>query len=472
MAYKRKGRKEVKLPPKKKEGVSKGFKVFLAVMTAVVMVIVSFVVVFSGPDDDNGPPPPPPFEIALPRDDGQHNDSEEFWKLDLSIQNQFGNRFSINLDYYLHETGPQERIVTITDEGNVSGGDFFLHIREGSLGIGYEKLNLSFDSSFGSDIWTGDYTVPFQYTYEGQGTDGVDELYYLDIVMTAVKDHILLGDEGSIFLSDSEGNALGTIKGYMITRLSVTGTFRYSGETYSVTGSAWYEHQWGATSIHDMEELRLHLSTASELFLMRFFDPQDASIIEELVYYSKPDGEVVELGPGDFELEYLRYWIDPRFQPSNIRTFPSEWSFDYSSANTDITFHASVSNQIEKYHWEGSVSVSGTIDGISASGRGFALLNHPYLSQPTVLGFVRDDGVSTAPILKINIDNPISMDNATVFYRVNSGSWGSVSMSHEGGNVWNATIFVSFDDDVEAYVDAYDLAGKKVTSDLMTWTVV
>lgn len=469
MAYKRKGRKEVKLPPKKQDRDTKGLKVLFAVITAVVMVFVSFAIIFSNPDSGNGPPPPPPFEITLPKDEGQHNDSEEFWKLDLSLRNQFGNRFSINIDYYLRETGPQERIVTITDEGNVSGEEFFLHIREGSLGIGYEKLNLTFDSTFGTDAWTGDYAVPYQYTYEGQATDGVDEIYYLDLVMTAVKDHILLGDEGTLLLSDSDGNALGTIKGYMITRLSVTGTFRYSGETYSVTGDAWYEHEWGATSLHNMEELRLHLSTASELFLMRYFDPQDESIIEELVYYSKPDGEVIELGPGDYELEYLRYWIDPRF-PSTIRCFPSEWRFSYSSANTDIAFHTSVADQMEKYHWEGSVPISGTIDGISASGRGFALLNHPYFSQPNVLSFVRDDNVNTAPVLTVNIENSIPMDNATVFYQVNGGIWESLVMTHEGGNVWKAELSIS-SGNVKAYVDAYDLAGKKITSEQMEWTI-
>ncbi len=470
MAYKRKGRKEVKLPPKKQDRDTRGFKVLFAVITAVVMVFVSFAIIFSNPDSGNGPPPPPPFEITLPKDEGQHNDSEEFWKLDLSLQNQFGNRFSINIDYYLRETAPQERIVTITDEGNVSGEEFFLHIREGSLGIGYEKLNLTFDSTYGTDTWTGDYTVPYQYTYEGQATDGVDEMYYLDLVMTAVKDHMLLGDEGTLLLSDSDGNALGTIKGYMITRLSVTGTFRYSGETHSVTGDAWYEHEWGATSLHNMEELRLHLSTASELFLMRYFDPQNEQIIKELVYYSKPDGEVIELGPGDYELEYLRYWIDPRFQPASIRCFPSEWRYSYSSANTDITFHTSVANQMEKYHWEGSVPISGTIDGISASGRGFALLNHPYFSQPNVLGFVRDDSVNTAPILTVNIENSIPMDNATVFYQVNGGIWESVAMTHEGGNVWKAELSIS-SGNVKAYVDAYDLAGKKITSEQMEWTI-
>jgi hypothetical protein len=117
------------------------------------------------------------------------------------------------------------------------------------------------------------------------------------------------------------------------------------------------------------------------------------------------------------------------------------------------------------------VPISGTIDGISASGRGFALLNHPYFSQPNVLGFVRDDSVNTAPILTVNIENSIPMDNATVFYRVNSGSWETEAMSHEGGYVWKATIFVSSGDDVEAFVGGYDLAGKMVTSDTMNWTV-
>jgi predicted secreted hydrolase len=469
MAYKRKGRKKVKMPPKSQEKDNRGIKILLAVIVAVVMVLVPLTVLLSTDESENDGDEPT-FEIVFPKDEGQHNDSEEFWKVDLLLQNQIGNRFAINVDYYLHEAGPQQKVVTVTDEGGISGDEFFTRVYDGSLGIGYEKLNLSFESASGTDTWTGDYVIPYRYTYRGQVYDGVDEVYYLDLVMTSMKDPLLLGDEGKIFL-ESNGNASGTIKGYMITRLSIAGTMRFSGLTHTVTGYAWYQHLWGAWSLRDMEELRLHLSTASELFLMRFFDPQDRQVIEELVYYSKPDGEILKLTSGDFELENLRYWLDSRFPPPSIRCLPSRWSFVTTVVNTDITLHSTIPDQIEISHWEGSLSISGTIDGLVASGRGFAILNHAYFSEPKVLSFYRDDIIPTVPDLYITITNEIPMDNATVFYQVNGGNWVSSPMANVDGDLWKATISVLFDDDVIAYVDAYDLAGKKVTSDQMIWTV-
>ncbi|MCK4445086.1 MAG: hypothetical protein KAW09_11120 [Thermoplasmata archaeon] len=470
MAHKRKGGKEVNIPPKKREKYTHGIRVLLAVILAAVLVLVPLAVVLTSNVEDNGENGPPPFEITFPRDEGQHDDSEEFWKLDLSLQNQGGDRFAINVDYYLHETGLPERVVTVTDEGNVYGDEFFLGIHEGSLQVGTEGLDLSFDSALGTDSWIGDYAIPYQYTYQGQVTDGINEIYNLDLTMTTVKDALLLGDEGIIYL-ESQGNALGTIKGYMFTRLSVTGTMAFAGSTHTVTGYAWTQHEWGAWALHNMEELRLHLTTASELYLTRFFNPQNEQIIKQLVYYSKPDGQVLELGSEDFQLEILRYWIDPRFMPSTVRCFPSSWRFVATTVNTDITFHSSTSDQLEKHHWEGSVPISGTIDGIVGTGRGFVLLNHPYHSQPEFVSFYRDDNIPTNPDLWANISNEIPMDNATIYYQINGGNWNSVMMTNVEGDLWKATISASDGADVKAYVEAYDLASKRIKSDDMDWTV-
>ncbi len=471
MAHKRKGRKEIRKPPRKKEEKTSGVKVIIVILIAAALVLVPITLLLSSEETSNNGPEPPPFEISFPRDEGQHNESLEFWKVDFSLKNQASNRFDINVDYYLHETGDQERVVSITDEGNISGREFFYRAHNGTLGIGFQKLNLSFVSSSGSDTWSGEYSAPYQYSYQGEVLDAGNEVCYLDLQMTSIKDPLLLGDEGIIYL-ESGGNAIGTIKGYMITRLSVSGTMRLEGTTYIVTGYAWIEHEWGAWTSYNMEELRLHLSTASELFLLRFFDSEDSEIIKQVVYYSKPGGEVLELGSDDFQLTNLRYWIDPRFQPSDERCIPSRWRFDSDTASTDILLHSSVSNQIEKYHWEGSLTVSGTIDGLAGTGRGFAIMNHPYYSTPEVVSFHRDDMIPTEPKLYLNVTNQIPMDNATLHYQINNGSWESVPMTNLGSEIWMATIYVSVGDSVKAYAEAYDLAGKRVISDPpMTWTV-
>ena len=63
------------------------------------------------------------------------------------------------------------------------------------------------------------------------------------------------------------------------------------------------------------------------------------------------------------------------------------------------------------------------------------------------------------------------MENATAYYQVNGGSWNSVPMAIVSGDLWKVHISVLLGDDVSAYVEAYDLAGKKVTSQQMDWTV-
>jgi predicted secreted hydrolase len=273
MAHKRKGRTEPRRPSQKSKDEPRGSRVIVAMIVVVILILVPLALLLSS-QDSSDTPPEPEFKITFPRDEGQHNESTEFWKVDFLLKDQVGNKFDFNIDYYLHETGQQERIVTVTDAGNISGREFFVRAYEGSLGIGYEKLNLTFDSTSGSDTWNGVYTDPYEYSYEGQVFDSGQEVYYLDLGMTSVKDPLLLGDKGVVTL-ESGGNALGTIKGYLITRLDVTGTMRLSGTTYTVNGYAWMEHEWGAWTVRDMEEFRLQMSTASELFLVRFFDRTD-----------------------------------------------------------------------------------------------------------------------------------------------------------------------------------------------------
>lgn len=460
MAKQRK-KKEYSKSKKKTERLERR-RTFFVVVIVVTLILASVLVALlflSGPDDGSNGNGPPQFEIIFPRDEGRHNESLEFWKVDFLLENGLGDEFSINVDYYIHEIGSPERVVTLTDEGNISGKDFYSKRDDGSLTIGYEKLNLSFVSALGSDSWLGQYSTGFEYSYQGQVNDGGGEVYHLDVQMTSEKDPILLGDEGKIMLEN--GGFHGTIKGYMLTRLAVQGTLRFSGQTHSVTGSAWIVHEWGAWALYDMEEFRLHLGTASELYFLRFYEPSGGQIIEEQVYFNRPDGQVVELGSADFTVENLKYSIDP-LDVLGKRSWPSKWNFVSTVINTDITFHASTSYQVDRYYWEGSLQVSGEIGGIPGTGRGFTILNHVYRSTLAIESFYGD---YSSPFLHMysNITGEIPVDNATLYYRINGLAWSSAAMSNIGGNRWMASIAVIAGDNIRAYVETYDLAGKRVT---------
>lgn len=472
MAQRGKTRKPLSKRRKMEEGLRQR-KATLVLGIVVLLVFASILVVvlhYPGSTRESDRGETPYFEIAFPRDEGRHNDSLEFWKIDFLLQNELGEEFSINVDYYLHEIGSPERVASFTDEGNISGTEFTFNVHEGSLSVGFEKLNLSFVSPFGSDRWDGRYTEGFEYSYESQVNDGTGEVYYLDVQMTSQKDPTLLGDEGVITL-ESDGDFLGTIKGYTITRLIVTGSLRFSGRTHSVTGYAWILHEWGAWSIYDIEQFRLHLSTATELFLFRFFNGKDGEIVKELAYYSRPSGQLVKLGEEDFVLENLRYWIDVS-DTAKERCYPSLWSFVAEDVNTEITFHTSIPNQKEKYYWEGSLRVSGKIGGLSGAGRGFALLNHEHYSTLAIEHFYGDNAVvPTLLELYAEVSDGIPVQNVTLYYNVSASGWKSLNMSYLGDGLWKGTIPVSEGEHVKAYAEACDLAGKRAVSTAEEWNI-
>lgn len=474
MAHRGKKGKKYSKSKKMEEESSSKRKAVAVVLVAVCLVLASAVVslLLIQPNGNDGVTPPH-FEIIFPKDEGQHNDSYEFWKVDFLVENQLGNQFAINVDYAIYETGEQKRFASLTDESNISGQEFYGLYHDGTLGIGFEKLNLTFESDFGSDTWTGDDVGANEYTYEGLVKDGADEVYYLDVQMTSVKEHILLGDNGTIHLKN-ETKTFGTIRGYMISRLSVTGTLIFSGQTFSVNGYAWIQHEWGGWTLSFMEEFRLHLGTASELYLLKFYDAS-REVIEELAYFSKANGQLIELVRGDFSIENLRYWIDSRVPPPTDRCLPSRWEFNWTGgegAATDLAFNTSTPNQFDGLFWEGSVKISGMIGGLPVTGRGFTVLNQFYYSTPEIQTFYRDDTDPLSPDLYTNITNQIPMDNVTLHYQINSSAWNSISMSKIGEHSWNASIDVNVGNNVKAYVEAYDLAGKRVVSTPeMEWTV-
>ncbi|UCD92215.1 MAG: hypothetical protein JSV43_08360 [Methanobacteriota archaeon] len=467
----KKGKKYTELKKKEEERARKR-KALVAAFIVIALVFASALaglyLTQPGPDDQITPPK---FEIEFPRDEGQHNDSYEFWKVDFLLQNLGGDKFAVNVDYAIYENGDQKRFASLTDEGNISGQEFYAAEHDGSLMIGYEKLNLTFVSPYETDTWNGEYATGFDYDYRGRMEKGGAEVYDLNVQMTSMKDPILLGENGTVLLKN-ETKTYGTIRGYSITRLTVTGTLEFSDQTHTVNGYAWIQHHWGGWTLFDMEEYRFHLSTASELHILRFYDPTSGGIFKEIAYYSKPNEQIIKLELADYTVDILRYWVDPRFLPSTERCLPSQWDFHLTGVGTHISLSTSSSNQLDGFHWEGSVVISGIIEGISASGRGFAILNHPYFSVPAIETFYRDDDNPANPKLYANITNLILMDNATLHYQIDASPWSSEAMTLISGDSWMATITVSAGNNVKAYVEAYDLAGNRVATDPpMEWTV-
>ena len=185
---------------------------------------------------------------------------------------------------------------------------------------------------------------------------------------------VLHDTDGWVAFADAGGSYY-----YSRTRMPTAGTLSIGGETLTVAGSSWFDHQWGdfiAIGGGGWDWFALNLSDGSDLMLS-FVRAKDGSF--PLVYgtWVGADGEVQHI-PGDqISLTPLGSWTSPR----TGATWPSGWRVQVAHIDLDVTISPELVDQeldtLETagvIYWEGANSVVGTLAGIPISGRSYVEL--------------------------------------------------------------------------------------------------
>jgi putative drug exporter of the RND superfamily len=331
----------------------------------------------------SGPADPQP--IVLPRDDGPHDRLTEWWYDTGHLRADDGRRFGFEFVIFRAERGgfpvTWASHLAITDES----GDAFHYAQRTEIG---PQVDVG-PSGPGFDLALTDpgRTAPWAMA----GANGVDRLAArltpseattagsngglgLDLALAATKPAALHDTIGWI-----DFGAGGSSYYYSRTAMDARGAITIDGATVPVTGTAWFDHQWGdfiAVGGGGWDWFAVNLADGTDLTLslVRNSDGTYPLVYGTLV---APNGSTRHLPREAFTVDVTRRWTSPLTGAD----YPAGWRVTIPDEKLVIDLAPTVAAQeldtrptTGVVYWEGSQRVAATRDGRPFAGEGYVEL--------------------------------------------------------------------------------------------------
>jgi predicted secreted hydrolase len=384
----------------------------LAVVALLVAACSGGPILANAPADHGSPPftPSPPVAVAdpqpieFPRDDGPHRRLTEWWYYTGHLTSDAGRRYGFEFVIFRAERGAfpvsWASHLALTDEQGRTfsygqrteiGPQVDVSPRTGGEPTGFGLSLSGFDPSRAAPPpgtpWTmtggggKDHLVAALSPAEA-AADPSAAPFALDLSLTTHRPAALHDRVGFIDFGPAGGSYY-----YSRPRMTVEGTLSLDGATVNVTGTAWFDHQWGdfiSVGGGGWDWFAVNLADGTDLTLSLV---RDASGGYPLVYGTlvKPDGSFVHLDRTSFSVDVLGQWTSQR----TGTTYPAKWRVRVPSAGLDIGLEPTIPNQeldtratTGVVYWEGSQHVTATKDGEPVAGEAYVELTG-YAKAPT-----------------------------------------------------------------------------------------
>ncbi|HEY6013565.1 MAG TPA: lipocalin family protein, partial [Candidatus Limnocylindrales bacterium] len=196
----------------------------------------------------------------------------------------------------------------------------------------------------------------------------------LDLALRATKPAALHGDGGWIDFGPAGGSYY-----YSRTSMTASGTLLLDGTPLAVTGSAWFDHQWGdfiSVGGGGWDWFAVNLDDGTDLTLSLV---RDADGTYPLIYGTvvAPDGTVVHLDRHAFTVTTTGHWTSP----ATGATYPAGWAVDVPGLGLAVELAPTVADQeldtratTGVVYWEGSQRVTATRHGVGLGGEAYVEL--------------------------------------------------------------------------------------------------
>jgi predicted secreted hydrolase len=354
------------------------------------------------------PPTDPPLAVAdplpvvLPRDDGPHDRLTEWWYYTGHLEGGAadGSNHEFGFEYVIFRAERGSFPTTwashfaITDET----GDRFLYAQRLEVGEGVDLSPRDADGApIGFDLLlTGldpaDEATFHRPAWRMTGSDGRDDLSAsLSTTEAAAAGsprglglRLGIGQRKPPALHDNDGwidfGPAGGSYYYSRTAMEAGGTLTLDGVDMQVTGTAWFDHQWGDfISIGgggwDWFAVNLDDGTDLTLSLVRDADGSYPLIYGTVV---DPDGTTRHLDRDAFTVEVTDHWMSP----ATGADYPAGWTIHIPGEDDlQIELRPTVAAQeldtratTGVIYWEGSQVVSATRAGAPLGGKAYVEL--------------------------------------------------------------------------------------------------
>lgn len=349
------------------------------------------------PEPTASPRPADPQPIELPRDDGPHDRLTEWWYYTGHLDDAAGGTWGFEYVVFRAERGgfpvTWASHLALTDE---AGGRFH-YAERAEIGPQVDVRALVPSDgptpAFAFAIRGADPAEPATFEREPwlmAGAGGFDRLvasapaaevrgdpvagFGLGLELTPRKPAALHDDDGWVDFGPAGGSYY-----YSRTSMAATGVIEVGGRTLPVSGTAWFDHQWGdfiAVGAGGWDWFAINLDDDREitLSLVRAADGSYPLVYGSLV---APDGSVRRLGEGDFTVTVTGSWTSP----ATGATYPAGWTVELPGEDLRLVLAPTVPHQeldtratTGVIYWEGSQRVTGTSRGAPVTGRGYVEL--------------------------------------------------------------------------------------------------
>lgn len=292
--------------------------------------------------------------VRLPADDAAHDNYTEWWYYNGHLEAQDGHKYSFHYAVFLLNAFAVHTVIHASFTDEETGQRYLYQARMGG--------NPSGDTVQGFDFTLGEWLM--------RGVDGVDriqgktEQFSFNLDLYSQRPPVFQGGTGLL-----DFMAAGTSYYYTRPRMAIEGYAGLKGKEQAVTGTAWFDHQWGdfRTTLLGWEWFALQLDDGADIMLYQLYSGDgDALLVSGT--YSK-NGVTTVLGSGDVITSPLNYWQSPL---SGV-DYPLSWSVELPRQKVKVLLdpvHKSSEFDARKttynLYWEGAIQISG-----SHKGRGF-----------------------------------------------------------------------------------------------------
>jgi predicted secreted hydrolase len=200
----------------------------------------------------------------------------------------------------------------------------------------------------------------------------------LRLTLVPRKSPVLHGEEGL----SKKGAGAGEYSRYVsITRLAASGTIERNGRSEPLSGTAWFDHEWGPGILPKeaagWDWFAVQLSDGSELLLYRMRRADGAATPFSAGTFVPPSGGSSRVDWSGVQVTETRFWTSPKTRAR----YPAGWRVGVPALGLELAIDPIVAAQELETpastgvtYWEGACSVKGSRAGRAVSGRAYVEL--------------------------------------------------------------------------------------------------
>jgi len=322
--------------------------------------------------------------ISFPADEGRHpSESVEWWYVAGHLSGEStANTYSFMLSYFYYPgdtLGISYDGFRILNLSNDDTGEFFTEtmpvrsyrdLATDHLHLDVQLFNMVNESWDHREDPPGT-RVPYEYEITATAEHGA-----LNLSTVLQKRPLIPGGDG---LFDQGANSYTYY--YSLTDNQVSGILDFDGVVENVSGTAWIDRQYGSFNPYSGEQYEwffIQLSNGMDLNVWNLFTPANLLPEDEaykhMAVYVDEDNQYTE---HDFMLERLAYTC----VSGSGNCYARQWRLTSEINQLDLlisTLYNDSEVSLPFTFFEGSTTISGTVNGLSVNGKGFAELLKQY----------------------------------------------------------------------------------------------